>query len=356
MKEYKYLGFIFCCSGSTSPGVSNLINQAKKACFSIQYYLSSSKNKNVDTYLTLFDSQIKPIMLYACEAWADSIKGDIDDVNFLSTNKLVKLQISIYKQLLGVSRKTTNLAILLELGCYPITIYMQYQAIKYFSRLSSLNVQRLLYESYNEEKQKYIQGHKGFIPYIINVLNKLGMSNIWRDQLKYDDNNSLKLPIITRKVLTRLTDIFSQSVFDHIQNTNSGKLNFLKDMKDTYTIEKYLKINNMKNRQALTKLRTSNHTLAIETGRWARVDRENRLCNYCTTHKIEDETHLIFDCKNYADERSFTFQFIKSQSNIDLFSGTNRMNNLKNLFISDSISSLNALGKFIKNSLKKREI
>ena len=70
VKEYKYLGFTFSCSGSTIPGITNLINQAKKAWFAIRSYLSSSKNKNIKTY-TLFDSQIKPIVLYACEAWAD---------------------------------------------------------------------------------------------------------------------------------------------------------------------------------------------------------------------------------------------------------------------------------------------
>ena len=117
-KQYKYLGFIFSCSGSTIAGVTNLINQAQKAWFSIKYYLSSSKHKNINTYLTLFDTQIKPIILYACEAWADSIKGNIDDVTLLTKNKLETFQISIFKQLLGVSRKTTNLAMLLELGRY----------------------------------------------------------------------------------------------------------------------------------------------------------------------------------------------------------------------------------------------
>ena len=74
VREYKYLGFIFACSCSTTTGITNLINQAKKAWFTIRLYLSSSKNKKIETYLKLYDTQIKPILLYACEAWADSIK------------------------------------------------------------------------------------------------------------------------------------------------------------------------------------------------------------------------------------------------------------------------------------------
>ena len=36
VKEYKYLGFTFSCSGSTTPGITNLINQVKKAWFAIR--------------------------------------------------------------------------------------------------------------------------------------------------------------------------------------------------------------------------------------------------------------------------------------------------------------------------------
>ena len=99
----------------------------------------------------------------AYEAWADSIKGNIDDVTILTKNKLEIFQISIFKQILGMSRKTTNLAILLDLGRYPISTYMHYQAIKYFSRLSSINSERLLYEAYNLKKQKLQTGETGFL-------------------------------------------------------------------------------------------------------------------------------------------------------------------------------------------------
>ena len=43
-----------------------------------------------------------------------------------------------------------------------------------------------------------------------------------------------------------------------------------------------------------------------------------------------------------------------AQTNIDLCSETNRIQNLKILFKFNSMSSFNALGKFIKNSFKKR--
>ena len=323
-KEYKYLGFLFSCSYSATIGVHHLINQAKKAWFSIKYYLFSSKNKNIDTYLKLFDTQIKPILLYASDSWADSQKLNPHIEILLVKNKIEKFQISIFKQLSGVSRKTTNLAVLLELGRYPITLNMQYQAIKYFLRLSNLNNDRLIYELFQTQIQIF-SDEDCFLSYVVNLLNNLGMSNIWRIHTLNNNKTPLQNNNITNKaILTRLTDIFSQEVLGHIQNKYNGKLTFLSSIKNVYQIEKYLKINNFKNRQAITKLRTSNHMLAIETGRWTKTERKDRFCVHCDKNKIEDEMHFLFECPEYMVARQETFQLIKSKTNIDLFYASDR--------------------------------
>ena len=344
-KQYKYLGFIFSCSGSTIVGVRNLINQAQKAWFSVKYYLSSSKNKNIDTYLTLFDTQIKPILLYACAcAWADSMEANIDNVTLLTRNKLEIFQISIFKQILGVSRKNTNLTILLELGRYPISIHMHYQAIKYFSRLSSINSERLLHEVYNLEKEKMQIGE---------IMSLMSWTKL-ECQIEHDRNNISETPVITKAILNRFNDVFSQAALTHIQNTN--KLSFLKSLKGVYNSEKYVQFNNFSNRKAITKLRTSNHTLAIEAGRWTNIERGNRLCKQSTLHKFEDGIHFLFHCTKYTAERQKTFETIKTKTNIDLSINKNINENLKLLFDSDSLSSLNTLGKFIKYSFSEREL
>ena len=351
--EYKYLGFIFSNSTSTEKGTSNLINQAQKAWFSIRFYLSSSNKKNINTYLTLFDTQIKPIILYACEAWSDTIKGSIDDTSLLSKNKLEKFQIKVFKTLLGVSKTTSNISILLELGKYPITSYMHYQTIKYFARISSLKDDRLLHEAYNWEKEKIITGEKGFISYMTNTLNRIGMSNIWIDQFEHDQNEQLNKPIINKRILKRFHDVFTQTILANIKNNN--KLSFLSSLKDTYNKESYLKINNYENRNAITKLRTSNHLLAIETGRWNNIPRENRICTQCRQNKIEDEYHFLFECPKHTNIRNASFEIIKTNTNINLSDPSKQMENLKLLFNSDSMTSLNTLGKFIKNALSNRE-
>ena len=75
---------------------------------------------------------------------------------------------------------------------------MHYQTIKYFARLSSLKDNRLLHHAYNWEKEKIQTGEKGFMSYMTNTLNRIGMTNIWIEQLAHDNNNQLKKPSINK--------------------------------------------------------------------------------------------------------------------------------------------------------------
>ena len=231
---------------------------------------------------------------------------------------------------------------------------MQYQAIKYFLRFSNINKDRLLFKAYEDELKTHNET-TNFISYIIKILNNIGMSNVWLNQLQNWNPDVRENKSFMKNILTRLKDISTQSTFDQIENTSSGKLKFLNSLKDTYQLENYLKIKNLANRRALTKLRTSNHNLAIETGRWTKTDRNDRLCTQCTESKIEDEIHFLFDCPKHSENRKTTFTYIKNNTGIDLRNDDNRINNLKQLFVSNNINSLNALGKYVKLSFEQRK-
>ena len=53
-------------------------------------------------------------------------------------------------------------------------------------------------------------------------------------------------------------------------------------------------------RVSFTRLRLSSHRLRIETGRWSRIPRENRLC---ACGVIQDEAHVIQVCPNVGHIR-----------------------------------------------------
>ena len=54
-----------------------------------------------------------------------------------------------------------------------------------------------LHKSYDREK--VIQtGEKGFVSYITNTLNRIGMRNKWVEQLQHDNSKQLKKPTINK--------------------------------------------------------------------------------------------------------------------------------------------------------------
>ena len=91
-----------------------------------------------------------------------------------------------------------------------------------------------------------------------------------------------------------------------------------KTHKTNVAYEKYLSlIKNRRHRRTLTKLRLSDHCLAIEKGRQGKppVIREERFCTFCP-NIIEDETHFILSCKTYSTERAiFLSQINKTYPN-----------------------------------------
>ena len=187
--------------------------------------------------------------------------------------------------------------------------------------------------------------------FIITTLDKIGLGNIWRSQFQENTNNTKSKNATTRHILQRLRDISSQNILSSL--ASNGKLNFLQSLKTEHKFEPYLNIHNFQHRRAITKLRTSSHRLAIETGRWAKVDRENRICENCLLQKIEDESHFLLECHMHLQERLVLSEKIKNLGKIDM--NKEYMKLTKELFLTDHLASLNAVGKYIMNSLSKRE-
>ena len=309
-------------------------------------------NKNFQTYIHLFDTQVKPILLYACEAWADSIKHDEKITYILQKNKLETFHLSVLKRLLGVHKRTPNIAVLLETGRHPITLYAHIQSVKYFLRLPSTEKQSLLNHYYQKEKEPTFQ-NDDFIKYIKNKLDTIGMTNVWREQIT-DGKDLSKDAKIFLNIKTRLKDISSQTLLSTL-TTNPGKLTFLAQTKHTHNCESYLYIDNFEHRKAITKIRTSSHKLAIETGRWNNINRGLRICKNCALDKVEDENHFLFECRMHVIERYKLIDTIKAKINVDLSQSPTHQEKLNEIFYSEDLSILNALGKFINNALKKRD-
>ena len=123
VNRYKYLGIHFCASGSFYFAQEELYKKALKACFKFSKDLLSL-NQTIKTSMHVFDHTIKQILLYGCEMWGmlnpftSKFRNTLLNFNSRIFDKLPaeKPHQKFCKYILGVHSKTSNTAVLSELG------------------------------------------------------------------------------------------------------------------------------------------------------------------------------------------------------------------------------------------------
>ena len=91
----------------------------------------------------------------------------------------------------------------------------------------------------------------------------------------------------------------------------SEKLRTYKTYKNTLNAEWYCSLPlSRDHRRILFKLRSCSLPIAIEIGRYTRpkTPLNVRLCKFCNTNSIENETHFLLECELYSDLRQTLFE------------------------------------------------
>ena len=133
--------------------------------------------------LKLFDSCVKPILLYACEIWGTSCLGriakfDVFKSKMFKTMILAeKLHIRFCKRVLGVHSKATNLAVYAELGRVPLLVQISNLIIKYWLRLKDTSYQNTLVGEARKLSEKMNSEHVTFINFLFQLCGHRGLIN-----------------------------------------------------------------------------------------------------------------------------------------------------------------------------------
>ena len=174
---------------------------------------------------------------------------------------------------------------------------------------------------------------------IKNMLNNLGFSHVWNNQEQND--------IPFNEIKQRIIDQTNQEIL--MANTTSSKLETYCLFKLDTSCESYLnKITLNKYKFALSRFRLSIHNLALETGRYYNIPKENRLCSFCNMNKIESEYHFLLVCPLYAElRRQYLPQYYCRWPSITKF---------KNLMQSKSERVIKRLSKYIFFAQNKRNL
>ena len=106
----------------------------------------------------------------------------------------------------------------------------------------------------------------------------------------------------------RLTEHFREIWIKTAKQSHKG-LDYLQLSMFNYEMKDY--IMNDKSIIQMLKIRTGNHTLAVEIYRYGnRREYDERICNQCDMHKNQDLYHVIIECPKFSEQRSENLAFL----------------------------------------------
>ena len=223
------------------------------------------------------------IIMYGSEVWGVYDYKEIDN-----------LHLKFCKLVLGVKPQTSHVAILGELGRFPLSVLCKERSLKYWINKMK-NPDSLVHKIFVNHRNVFVNSNANvYYSSLKRLLNNLGFGNILND-FNFETNY---LP----SLLQRVRDQYIQTWHDTL--SNQSKMEYLCLYKNDFEHENYIDIvKNEKYRKELSRFRLSSHSLYIETGRYENVNRQDRLCKVCTQNVLESEYHFLLCCSAYSELR-----------------------------------------------------
>jgi hypothetical protein len=349
--QVKYLGITWLYTGNFDHAVKELKIKAMRALFKL---ISSLKSQHIScgkVYTKLFDSMVKPILLYGCQVWGQKLTRCMLKEDFGQFEKLPFEDVhnKLCKMALNTGKYSSNLPARAELGRYPLIITVAVLTVKFWSKLTS-SPDKLSYQAYIEERNQNIGGVSNWMTFLETVLKRC---NVPIEEI----DSSSRVPLAVRNNLQQQYEkhFFNCINSDFGKDGHSGnKLRTYRHIKNTYTCEPYVEMNlQPKYVSTIAKFRISAHDLEIERGRKARpipVPANERFCRYCKD-QVEDEIHVVTKCPLYKELRAELYDRCYLTANSGL---TDKLDVFKFLLSSNNREINKCVGQFLDKCFKKR--
>ena len=299
VENYKYLGNILTTAQSHKGDIfSNnydyLSGQSRKAMFSIKKRLKSVGQLPPRIQIHLFENLVRPILLYGSDVWG---------VNVSTNTPIDKLFFYYMRCVLHVKATTSNVIVIGESGQMPPSVYCHINALCYLKRLHDLPDTKIVKQVYNELNRLHQCGVKTWVTKVCELAEQ------------YHVDISSNIQNFKKYCKMTVSNCYKHSWLLEVTNINRNPILRTYTMfKTEFGSEKYIEaISDCRYRIAMTKLRSSSHTLEVERGRYTKPKTNicERLCPVCNV--IEDEIHFLANCKLYDAERTDFFGKVKAK-------------------------------------------
>ena len=289
VQTFCYLGFDIKCSGTVKHALNTLCDKANKALRPLLCAITRF-NIPVKTCIRLFNTFISPIVLYNTENWtilSDKQLQNFNNNTIMDDTSGSKVDIThrkLLKFILGVSKSCTNLTLYGETGEVPLSLKGYRLTLNYWHKLSTLPDTYLVKKALLEN----IELHTNWIITIekliscFNLADKIGNHDKFKKVTKYNIDKAY-------------LDYWKTQ----LSRPDLTKLDFYREIKNDFSMENYLHIDNFDIRKTIAKFRCSDHSLEIEKGRHKKIPRTGRICKLCDKGLVETEEHFLLKCDKY---------------------------------------------------------
>ena len=257
--SYIYLGSPFTENGNINSVIKMHVKSRVKDLNKFKIFCKKNETMPYMFKKQVLEAVIMSSLLYGCETW---LTGSYKDVE--------PLYIGAVKGMLGVRETTRNDTVLIEAGMPSLREWITKRTAAFAKKeLSTERAERTpLVKIYRICESKNTSGYK-FLSKVMDPATQPG-----------------------------------STVTDKFKTQNSSKAKMYKSLNpqlsvhEVYTTKEYM---NERERIIFSRFRLCSHHLKIETGRWARIDAANRVCD--CGGGVQDESHVLFECKKTEDVR-----------------------------------------------------
>ncbi len=218
----------------------------------------------------------------------------------MGKNPIERLHAQFYKYYLGLNRRAPNIVSRNEVGRLSLKSNIYAGILKFWIHLENLPESSIAKQCLQISKQLAENKKQSFISAIIEIL-------------KFSDSIDHSIQTVNLNTIFNIHDSEAKNQLNKIKQkitnalqihqadmiTSNRKLVFYSSFKTDQSKSIQLDlIKNTRHRQSLAKLRSGNHNLRIETGRHClpKIPENLRICQYCESRDIENETHFLLEC------------------------------------------------------------
>jgi hypothetical protein len=294
LDTFRYLGVDLHSTKPFASSAADRAASARRAALALHNRCRDLRLHDPALLMHLFDALVRPVMLYGVETWGPgTLCGKASGMEACE-----KVQRSFLRALLGVRAGTPTAALLGEAGRFAVADTAVKLLCRFWNRLVDMPDTRLTKQAFLENVS--LAGRGGGIHsacWAAQVASSLHFMSPIVDGVPQHIDPDAAMAVLQRRHFESVNGSDARKVREWLQIRGPVALG-------AYEPAVYLQaVASRTGRVRLAQFRTGSHWLRVETGRWAKLPREQRSCQRCGNGEVDDAEHMIWGCSALLEQR-----------------------------------------------------